>query len=87
MSKEKLYYIQNGWVGNAVLWWGKDSHGYTTEIDKAGKFTKEETKKIIQRPEDIAWECNHVDANLKAHKLVIDGQYLNQRYKLIGKKK
>lgn len=84
---EKLYYIQNGWVGNAILWWAKDSKGYTTEIDKAGKYTKEEVKDIIKRPQDVAWECSHVDNNISARKLVIDGQYLNRRYKLIGNKK
>lgn len=87
MAKEKLYYIQNGWVGNAVLWWAKDSKGYTTEIKNAGRFTKAETQQIIKRPQDIAWECDHVDNCLAAHKLVIDGQYLNRRYRLIGKKK
>jgi len=86
-KKEELYYIQNGWVGNAILWWGKESFGYTTEIDKAGKYTKEEAKKIINRPEDKAWLCSHVDNNKQAHKLVIDGQYLKTRYRLIGKKK
>jgi len=35
--KEKLYYIQNVYVGNAILWWAIDSKGYTTDIGKAGK--------------------------------------------------
>ena len=86
MSTEKLYYIQNGWVGNAILWWGIDSKGYTTNILEAGKYTKEEAKKIIQRPRDRAWLCSHIDNNEKAKKLVIDYQYLNDRYCLKGKK-
>lgn len=86
-AKEKLYYIQNGWIGNAISWWAKDSKGYTTEIDKAGKYTKEEAKSIIQRPEDKAWECSHVDNCLAARKTVIDGQYLNTRYRLVGRRK
>jgi hypothetical protein len=43
-KKQELYYIQNGYVGNAILWWGVDSKGYTTDITKAGKYTKEEAK-------------------------------------------
>jgi hypothetical protein len=81
-KNEKLYYIQNGYVGNAILWWAVDSKGYTTEIEKAGKFTKEEAKKIIQRPCDVAWECTHVDNCVEAHKHVIDMQYLNSKKSL-----
>ena len=87
MEREKLYYIQSGYVGNAILWWALESKGYTTEIIKASKFTKEEAKEIIKRPQDIAWECNHVDKTIKAHKTVIDVQYLNSKHKLIGRKK
>ena len=85
MAKEKLYYIQNGYVGNAILWWAIDSKGYTTEIDKAGKYTKEQAKSIIKRPQDIAWECNYVDKNLIAHKRIIDGQYLDRKKCLKGR--
>jgi hypothetical protein len=49
MENEKMYYIQNGYVGNAILWWGIDSRGYTTDINKAGKYTKEETLEIIKQ--------------------------------------
>ena len=88
MKKEdKLYYIQNGWVGNAILWWGVNSKGYTTEIDKAGKYTYAEAKKIIERPQDMAWECKHVDKTLSAHKKIIDGQYLNVKNCLKGRKR
>ena len=78
-KEDKQFYIQSGWVGNAILWWGIDSKGYTTEIDKAGRYTYEEAKKIIQRPDDKAWECKHVDECLKAHKRIIDGQYLDSK--------
>jgi hypothetical protein len=86
-KKGKLYYIKNGYVGNAVLWWGKDGRGYTTEIENAGKYTKEETDKIIERPEDIAWECEYVDTNTAARKTIIDGQYLNPDFRVLGKTK
>ena len=87
LKKEKQYYIQNGYVGNAILWWGIDGKGYTTEINKAGRFDYEAAKNIIQRPQDTAWECNHVDKCLSAHKTIIDGQYLNSKKCLKGRKK
>lgn len=85
--EEKLYYIQNGYVGNAILWWAIDSKGYTTEIEKAGKYTKQEAKEIIKRPQDIAWECKYIDNNLRARKLIIDAQYLDSMKSLKGRKK
>lgn len=75
--EETFYYIKNGFVGNAVLWWGQDSKGYTTDINKAGRYTKEESLKIIKRPEDTAWECDYIDNNLMARKTIIDMQYLD----------
>lgn len=84
---EKQYYIQNGWVGNAILWWAIDSKGYTTDIRKAQKYGKEEAKRIIQRPQDRAWECKHVDECEEARKVTIDGQYLNDLKCLKGKKR
>lgn len=82
--KEEMYYIQNGYVGNAIAWWAIDSKGYTTDITKAGKYTEEQMEKIIERPQDIAWKCSYVDNCKEAQKLIIDGQYLDGKYKIIG---
>lgn len=82
-----MYYIQSGFIGNAALWWAIDSKGYTTEIDKAGKFSKEEAKEIINRPQDRAWECSHIDTCIEARKIIIDVQYLNIKKCLKGKRK
>ena len=87
MEKEKFYYIQNGYVGNAILWWAENSNGYTTDFRKAGKYTEEETLSIIKRPQDIAWECDHVDNCLEAHKLIIDIQYLDFKHRMVGNTK
>lgn len=87
MKKEKLYYIQNGYVGNAMVWWGENSSGYHTDFSKAGKYTKEEAKRIIKRPQDIAWECDYVDNCKEAQKLIIDAQYLNYKHRMVGKLK
>lgn len=86
-KKEPMYYIQNGYVGNAILWWAKESRGYTTEIEKAGKYTKSQAKEIIKRPCDRAWLCSHIDKNTKARKLIIDVQYLNHRHCMKGQRR
>lgn len=76
----KEYYIQNGCIGNAVLWLVKDSSAYTTEIDQAGRYTKKQAQEIIICNEDSAWLCEHVDTNVNAAKLIIDYQYLDAKY-------
>lgn len=72
----KLYYIKNGYIGNAILWWGVNSKGYTTDICKAGKYTKEEAIEITKRPEGEAWLCDYIDNNYESNKSTVDCQYL-----------
>ena len=85
MKKEKLYYIQFGYVGNALCWWKKDRRGYTTNINEAGKYSEKEAKEQAKRRiEDVAWDCDYVDNNEKAHKVVIDAQYIDYKYSFRG---
>lgn len=46
MNVGEAYLIQDSrsYVGNAVLWWCDGGAGYTTDIDKAGRFTKEKAE-------------------------------------------
>jgi hypothetical protein len=81
-EKPMLYYIKNGFVGNAISWWAVDGKGYTTDITKAGKYSEDEARSICRRPEDTAWPVGYVDGNEKAHKMIIDGQYLDPSNKL-----
>lgn len=77
MNNSNEYYIQNGYVGNAILWWALDSAGYTTNITEAQRYSFEEMKDIVrQREQDIGWPCDYIDDNLIAHKTIIDMQYL-----------
>lgn len=78
----KTYYIQTGYVGNAILWWGKESKGYTTDIEEAGVYTHQQAMRIIQRDQDKAWLCEHVDNCTAAHKKIIDSQYLNPELRI-----
>lgn len=79
---ENLYYIQNGFVGNAMCWWALDSKGYTTDIKKAHKFSKDEALSILKnnqndkRRNERVWDCDYIDNSLNAHKTIIDLQYL-----------
>ena len=79
--KNTEYYIQNGYVGNAICWWRAKGKGYTSDFNEAGRYSEEEAKKISDgRKQDIAWDCDYVDNCKSAHKLIIDGQYLNQDF-------
>jgi hypothetical protein len=74
------FFIQNGYVGNSVLWWAKNSNGYTTDMQKAELFTKQEVldRFVSGRKEDIIWESEHVLSNMRTH---VDGQYLSPEFK------
>ena len=79
MRNEELYYIQDArqYIGNAVLWWGKNSGGYTTDITKAEKYTKDQAKQICRRKTDKAWLCSHVDKHITQ---CVDMQYLDGKF-------
>ena len=85
---EEMYYIQNGYVGNAMLWWGKDHSGYTSHFNRAGRYTKDEAIKIINnRPnDDCAWLCSHVDGNKAAQVMVVEIGNLDRDFRLTGKR-
>ena len=85
---EEMYYIQNGYVGNSILWWAKDFAGYTTHFKKAGKYSKDEAIEIInnESKDDCAWSCWHVDHNQDAHVLTVEVGNLDTDFKITGKK-
>lgn len=75
---ERLYYLQDTrqYVGNDILWWAKDSHGYTCDIDKAHVWTWDELRTEYDRGLDRsvvrAWPKEYIDARVKRH---VDMQY------------
>lgn len=77
MTKEQLYYIQSvkrGYLGNSVIWWGKDCKGYTCHLNLAGKYTSSEVMEICKDPRDSkAYKIEDVE---KAATLQVDMQYL-----------
>ncbi len=75
--KEQYYIRTPGFVGNALTWWRAGGKGYTTDIREAGKFSKDEADRIHKnRKTDIPYLCEEIDGNTKAHKLIIDAQYV-----------
>ena len=70
------YYIQNGYVGNALCWWRENSRGYTTNLEEAGKYSRKEAD-TMNREDDVPWPCSYIDACEKAKKVVVDAQYLD----------
>jgi len=90
MKKEtvNLYYIQCGYVGNALCWWRPEGKGYTTNINEAGKYSEQEAKEQAKRRiDDVAWKCDYIDKNDKAHKVVIDAQFIDYTKSYRGRKK
>ena len=88
MQTEKRYYIQVGLVGNVVLWWGESGKGYTTEFTEAGKYKEDFAKYVTANQlKSKAWLCDYVDKLEKAKKTIIDGQYLDPKKSMKGKRK
>lgn len=73
------FYIQNGFVGNAIVWWGLGSSGYETDITKAQIYTKQEILErfVGGREQDRIWEAKHVLTGIKQ---VVDIQKLSGEF-------
>jgi hypothetical protein len=76
LPEDQLYYVQNGFVGNCPLFWGLGNCGYTSDLDKAQKYTKEQIVKEFSNPreQDIIWLAAEVDSKVKR---IVDHQYLD----------
>ncbi len=72
----EMFYVQNGFVGNAILFWGLNSSGYTADVKKAQKYTRAEIldQFVGGREQDIIWPASHIDTVLIQ---VADGQKTN----------
>lgn len=81
LPKDKFFYVQDrrNYVGNAVLWWGKNGNGYVTDLSKAHKYTWDEIQSFNPRESDIIWESEHVEHAIRQY---VDAQYLNREFSL-----
>jgi hypothetical protein len=67
VAVEPRYYVQNikaGYVGNNPMFWKKNGNGYTSYIDDAEQFTREEARKLVESDADkwLAWPVETVEA-------------------------
>lgn len=76
LPKDKMYYVQDrrNYVGNAVLWWGKNNNGYVVQLKDAHKYTYEEIIKFSPRDTDIIWESEYIEKRIREY---IDMQSLD----------
>jgi len=83
LPDNELFYVQDSrsYVGNSVLWWGLNNKGYTTELNKAQKYTKEEVIKQFSssRDSDVIWVASHVESLIRTH---VDMQYLESKFRV-----
>lgn len=81
-ASETHFYMQNGVSGNAIMWWAKGRSGYTTDIERAHVFTKEEAiGQHRTRIEDKPWPKGYIDQRLKSF---VDSQQCNLKEALRG---
>jgi len=72
-AEPPLFYIQDNrtMCGNAVFWWMPNGNGYTTHIDRAGKYPIEYVRGL--RDTDVPYAVEEVDAIRSQH---VDMQHL-----------
>lgn len=80
-KSEQLYYIQNkdaNFLGNSIVFWAKNSQGYTAKLEKAEQFTYEQAKRICEGnpAKNKAWPVEYIDNN-EGTARVTDSQYLS----------
>lgn len=71
----ELFYLQDSrnYVGNDILWWGRNGCGYTTNLMDAEVYTKEEAlSQHRSRISDIPWPKKYIDGKTRP---AVDMQY------------
>lgn len=78
---DSTFYVQNGFVGNSMLFWALNSNGYTCDFNKAQEYTKAEILEgfVPGRAQDRIWLADHLKQNTCT---VIDGQHVNYKFKI-----
>tara|TARA_R110002049_G_scaffold224712_4_gene396516 strand:+ start:12137 stop:12712 length:576 start_codon:yes stop_codon:yes gene_type:complete len=81
LPADATFYVQNGFVGNAMLFWGLGSSGYTAKLEKAQEYTKEYILEhfVPGRENDIIWYSKHIK---ECTTLMVDGQHVNYDFKI-----
>jgi len=80
----KQYYVEraaSGYVGNCLLWWAKDGHGYTCDLSRAEVFDEAAAGRLAQDMVFRVWEKTYIDSCTQPH---VDHQQLNRDLAGIG---
>lgn len=84
MTDKDEYYLQDSrsYVGNDMLFWAKNGHGYTTDLHQAHVYSKEDAvRQHLSRETDIPWPKAYIDARWRP---AVDMQYVNRAKALEG---
>ena len=88
--KHNEYYLQDSrtLVGNCIMWWRKNRAGYTTKLELAHVFTREEAmEQHKSRKTDIPWPKAYVDeiayrtVDIQNSERGMRKKYMNKRVK------
>lgn len=61
MSKDDLWVVQNGYVGNCMVFWALNDNGYTCDPDKIQTYTKEEAlSRCRYESNEKAWPLDEI---------------------------
>mgnify|MGYP000224054379 CR=1 FL=1 len=64
------YYIHDktrGYVGNSMVWWRKNHHGYTCDITDAHVFSQVDLATYLQADDLVAYPCDVVRQQIEHH--------------------
>ncbi|RKZ85380.1 MAG: hypothetical protein DRQ39_07205 [Gammaproteobacteria bacterium] len=73
----ELYYLQDSRtiVGNDLMWWAKNGHGYTSDVSRAEIYSKEDAVRQNQsRETDVPWPKDYIDSKTRP---VVDCQVID----------
>ncbi len=75
----EMFYVQKGYVGNSCYWWALGNRGYTTDLNKAEKYDREDILKhfIGRSEENKIWAASHVETKVSRQ---VDSQHLDYEF-------
>jgi len=76
----ELFYVQSGYAGDIILWWGLNSCGHTTDITKAGIYTRDYVIKYLLAGKDNEkiWPASHIKQHITQ---CINSEHLDYNFK------
>jgi len=69
-EEDTKYFIHDktrGYVGNSMVWWRKDHHGYTCDLSEAHVFSSAELSEYLGADDLVAYPCEEVEKCTERH--------------------